>query len=638
MLELIYCIDMENSPWNNKNVSLEKSSLNADELDANIDTQEIRGVVKNNEEQARDLLFSFPSLDKEIVSFFEGSTFTDGSVNVSGIHLSSQFFKKQGESIGGKLITTRGYDYICSLDYALTSVQKIKKYKETIYKVIESLNENNLDKVEKLLLLDYLKNSLVTILNSFVYQEKLSSQNIDTSLEYESIRSELSMVVEKVINCSVSFILDKDLNDVKVLDSGEILSVTDRAVSKLIDYHEEYKLPSFYVSRPEATHPLTIVGSSMLCADRYKDIDIVVGIPSGGTEFAFTVKVFINRVSNKGAKLVLLPIFLHSLKQFSNEGENNNLTQLSLERYLGDNFHSILICDDNTSTGRTLQFLKDSILDSYPNILVFCAVAEADTTRSQIDKDNSKRTHVANKNVYRDSVNILPVSKSIDPKVDLKEIIEKRKIISYYRNMEEKSLNTVDQIYARVMSRVNESGVDYASFTSENAVLNFHSTFLSNFYVTPVNLNNKTYPTVEHAYQAAKFFDFDWGTISQEAKNEIREALKLRGYAEDVIYNSDLFSDTRMVAGSIKIIADILRKYGYVDKEWEDKRIKIMIDLLVQKFGTKDMLSKLEDTNGKELIEGNPWKDTLWGVCEGKGRNILGIILMEIRKLNVKGS
>ena len=50
------------------------------------------------------------------------------------------------------------------------------------------------------------------------------------------------------------------------------------------------------------------------------------------------------------------------------------------------------------------------------------------------------------------------------------------------------------------------------------------------------------------------------------------------------------------------------------------------------------MLSKLEDTNGKELIEGNPWKDTLWGVCEGKGRNILGIILMEIRKLNVKGS
>jgi predicted NAD-dependent protein-ADP-ribosyltransferase YbiA (DUF1768 family)/hypoxanthine phosphoribosyltransferase len=570
--------------------------------------------------------------------FFEENTLADGSVNVSDIHFSSHFFKEGGDGVCGNLITTRGYNYICSLDSALTSVQKIKKYKETIYKVVESLSEIDLSKIEKLLLLDYLKNGLITILNSFVYQEKIGSQSIDTSLEYEAIRSELNAVVEKVINCSVSFILDNDLNNVIVRDSGEILSVTDRAVSKLVNYHEEYKLPSFYVSRPEATHPLTIIGSALLCADRYKDVDTVIGIPSGGTEFAFTVKVFINRVGKKDAKLVLLPVSLHSLKQFSNEGEGNNLTQLSIERYLGDTSHSVLICDDNTSTGKTLQFLKDSILDSYPNVQVFCAVAEADTTRSQIDKNNSKRTHIANKNVYRDSVNILPVSKSIDPKVDLKEIIEKRKIISYYRNMEEKSLSVVDRIYARVMSHVNESGVDYDSFTPENAVLNFHGTFLSNFYVAPVNLKNKTYPTVEHAYQAAKFFDVDWGMISQEAKNEIKEALNLRGYAEEVVYNDDLFSDTRMVAGSIKIIADILRKHGYVDKEWEDKRIKIMIELLVQKFSIEDMLSKLKETSGKELVEGNTWNDTLWGVCEGKGRNILGIILMEIRTLNIKGS
>lgn len=59
------------------------------------------------------------------------------------------------------------------------------------------------------------------------------------------------------------------------------------------------------------------------------------------------------------------------------------------------------------------------------------------------------------------------------------------------------------------MSHVNESSIDYGSFTPENAVLNFHDTFLSNFYVTSVNFNNKTYPTVEHAYQVAKFFNID---------------------------------------------------------------------------------------------------------------------------------
>lgn len=33
----------------------------------------------------------------------------------------------------------------------------------------------------------------------------------------------------------------------------------------------------------------------------------------------------------------------------------------------------------------------------------------------------------------------------------------------------------------------------------------------------------------------------------------------------------------------------------------------------------------------EELIEGNYWHDTYWGVCEGVGENHLGKLLMEIR-------
>ena len=32
-----------------------------------------------------------------------------------------------------------------------------------------------------------------------------------------------------------------------------------------------------------------------------------------------------------------------------------------------------------------------------------------------------------------------------------------------------------------------------------------------------------------------------------------------------------------------------------------------------------------------ELIEGNVWNDTFWGVCNGKGHNHLGKILMKVR-------
>lgn len=37
-------------------------------------------------------------------------------------------------------------------------------------------------------------------------------------------------------------------------------------------------------------------------------------------------------------------------------------------------------------------------------------------------------------------------------------------------------------------------------------------------------------------------------------------------------------------------------------------------------------------TGDEELVEGNTWGDTFWGVCKGKGRNELGKILMKVRE------
>ena len=38
-----------------------------------------------------------------------------------------------------------------------------------------------------------------------------------------------------------------------------------------------------------------------------------------------------------------------------------------------------------------------------------------------------------------------------------------------------------------------------------------------------------------------------------------------------------------------------------------------------------------------ELIEGNTWNDTYWGVCNGVGKNTLGQLLMKIREEIRKG-
>ena len=57
-----------------------------------------------------------------------------------------------------------------------------------------------------------------------------------------------------------------------------------------------------------------------------------------------------------------------------------------------------------------------------------------------------------------------------------------------------------------------------------------------------------------------------------------------------------------------------------------------MYDCLVSKFKLDKVLRfKLLDTYPAELIEGNTWGDTYWGVCNGAGKNMLGKLLMKLR-------
>jgi predicted NAD-dependent protein-ADP-ribosyltransferase YbiA (DUF1768 family) len=45
-----------------------------------------------------------------------------------------------------------------------------------------------------------------------------------------------------------------------------------------------------------------------------------------------------------------------------------------------------------------------------------------------------------------------------------------------------------------------------------------------------------------------------------------------------------------------------------------------------------DLRGLLLATGNAELIEGNDWGDTIWGVYQGQGENRLGKILMKIRQ------
>jgi ribA/ribD-fused uncharacterized protein len=124
--------------------------------------------------------------------------------------------------------------------------------------------------------------------------------------------------------------------------------------------------------------------------------------------------------------------------------------------------------------------------------------------------------------------------------------------------------------------------------------------FLSNFYPCKIMMDDKGFPSIEHAYQARK-------TDSPEDRERIR---------------------TAKTAGQAKRLG---RKVTIVPN-WLDIRVDCMRRFLFQKFSDKALAAELLDTGDAELVELNSWGDIFWGVSGGRGDNMLGKLLMEVRE------
>lgn len=129
--------------------------------------------------------------------------------------------------------------------------------------------------------------------------------------------------------------------------------------------------------------------------------------------------------------------------------------------------------------------------------------------------------------------------------------------------------------------------------------------FLSNFYPCDVINEGVVWPSVEHAYQAAKTLNVieKQKFISLSAK----EAKKLGSKVE-------------------------------LRANWEADKLRVMRELLLTKFkNNEDIKQQLIDTGDRKLLEVNNWGDTYWGLIRsGKcllGENHLGKLLMEVRRI-----
>lgn len=67
-------------------------------------------------------------------------------------------------------------------------------------------------------------------------------------------------------------------------------------------------------------------------------------------------------------------------------------------------------------------------------------------------------------------------------------------------------------------------------------------------------------------------------------------------------------------------------------EDWEQIKDAVMLECLRSKFSNKELREKLLSTQSRILVEGNNHRDKYWGAVNGEGKNMLGKLLMQVRK------
>jgi len=123
--------------------------------------------------------------------------------------------------------------------------------------------------------------------------------------------------------------------------------------------------------------------------------------------------------------------------------------------------------------------------------------------------------------------------------------------------------------------------------------------FLSNYWPVDVLFEGLKYKSTEAAFQAAK-------TMDMEKRKEF----------------------TTMKPGKAKKAGQFVE----LREDWEYIKNRVMYEVVKYKFSNNmELKSLLLNTFDVELEEGNNWNDTYWGICNGTGSNVLGLILMRVR-------
>ncbi len=168
----------------------------------------------------------------------------------------------------------------------------------------------------------------------------------------------------------------------------------------------------------------------------------------------------------------------------------------------------------------------------------------------------------------------------------------------------------------------NMKSVARAELEAQGAITLFEGDhrFLSNFGAGAVEMYGITFPTVEHAFAAAKL-DPNGGIHSRD----------------EVLAEMRAIADAASPGAAKKLgRRRIWNGKPFMRPDWDSVKLDLVTELVRRKFRDPALAEKLIATGDAPLFEGNTWGDRIWGVVEKdgvlEGRNLLGEILMLVRR------
>lgn len=314
-----------------------------------------------------------------------------GAINVPSRYLDNSdlgsYFNPLRKRQQGQFTELRGLSYYTALDFSKTTpAEKLTvmtgDIKEGLY-MLDGVDRRNLDVVDYPLylgILDHIKFQSLTAFHALTYHER-KGEILDDK-DYIDIRNLAQKTMMIVTRAYYQACLGRSF------DSKFNLSEIAKVTNDVADYIAKSGHTIVHFTFPEVINPLVIILGAHEAARRKPYPNTIIGIPSGGTEVAVVTALMYEslypELTPPEAAFVPLSFHYHGQGGLSSDQLIGLLTQSG--NVAGQR---VLIVDDNSNTGSTLQGMSEAVMRAGAGQR-FVHIAEIDPARVKVKNQEGK--------------------------------------------------------------------------------------------------------------------------------------------------------------------------------------------------------------------------------------------------------